>query len=140
MLAKFQFQSCIFFCAEIILILSKKGLEVPSACCLSLLHLFIILQDHLIFRYRHSQTLHEAILLIFKLQNANLYHYLGLKWDGLLPAMILPIILTAVLFAGPLTILFLDQDQSWKTLFSNTRLVYLHFKTFNCFSRQVLNN
>ena len=139
MLAKFQFQSCIFFCAEIILILSKKGLEVPSAWCLSLLHLFIILQDHLIFRYRHSQTLHEAILLIFKLQNANLYHYLGLKWDGLLPAMILPIILTAVLFAGPLTILFLDQDQSWKTVFSNTLVVYLHFKTFNCFSRQVLN-
>ncbi len=60
----------------------------------------------------------EAILFIFKLQNVNLYHYLGLKWDGLLPAMILPIILTAVLFAGPLTILLLDQDHSWKTLFS----------------------
>ncbi|KAJ8723832.1 hypothetical protein PYW07_007812 [Mythimna separata] len=42
------------------------------------------------------------------LSKGDLYEHLGLRWSGIIPAMISPLILTATLFLGPLTMQFLS--------------------------------
>lgn len=40
------------------------------------------------------------------LRNGNIYDYMGLRKPGMLSALIVPLLLTAILFLGPLTIHF----------------------------------
>lgn len=52
---------------------------------------------------------------IFK-ESIDLSTLMGLRLKGLIPAISLPILLTSVLFLGPITISFLDG--SWKDVYS----------------------
>lgn len=56
------------------------------------------------------------------LSKGDLYEHLGLRWTGIIPAMIAPLILTATLFLGPLTMQFLSGI--WK-LYAGNRYCHL---------------
>lgn len=43
-----------------------------------------------------------TVALIFTLLQVTLWSQMGLRWEGLLPALVLPLTLTFILFLGPL--------------------------------------
>ena len=57
---------------------------------------------HATFCYDISIIICGVITFVFILLQITLWSQVGLRWEGLLPALVVPLFLTFILFLGPL--------------------------------------